>query len=287
MTLHVHETVSDLRAALLPLRLANKTVGLVPTMGALHRGHASLVDAAAAKTDVVVASIFVNPTQFAPGEDLDRYPRTFDADCRILEAHGCQHVFFPSPAAMYPAGFGTSITLRGLTDVLCGASRPTHFAGVLTVVLKLLNIALPDVAFFGRKDFQQALVIRRMVADLNVPVRIETCPIVREPDGLALSSRNRYLGDDERRQALALREAVLSMDTAFRAGLHDAKALLALGDAALGRHPLVRKDYLDLRDPSTLEAREGDAHEGDLVAVAAHLGQTRLIDNGLLGHEEQ
>ncbi len=282
--LEVVTTVAALRKAVAAHRRAGRTVGFVPTMGALHEGHASLVRLAKGGTDVVVASIFVNPLQFGPNEDLARYPRTPEADQRLLAANGCRLLFLPGVEDMYPDGFATRVELGGLTEVLCGKSRPGHFSGVLTVVLKLLNQVAPEIAYFGRKDFQQALVIRRMARDLDLPVKIEVCPIVREEDGLALSSRNRYLEAAERAQAPALRKAILAMDRAFRGGERDVAALLALGHATLARAPLFRLDYLELRDPETLVLRT-KAEAGDLVAAAAWIGRARLIDNGLLGRE--
>lgn len=285
MRLVVANTVSELRDRLLPVRRAGRSIGFVPTMGALHEGHASLIRIARLACDVVVSSIFVNPLQFGPTEDLARYPRTLENDMRLLARDGCDILFAPEASEMYPEGFRTHVDMRGLVDVLCGRSRPTHFGGVLTVVLKLLNQVGPDVAFFGRKDFQQALVIRRMVRDLDVPVRIEVCPIVREPDGLAMSSRNRYLTPEERAEAPVLRQAVLSMERAFRGGERDASRLVARGLDLIGAHPAFRLDYLEIRDPDTLADRR-EARDGDLVAVAAYLGKARLIDNGLLGQEE-
>lgn len=275
-----------LTARLARLRRTGASIGLVPTMGALHEGHASLVRAAREASDVVVATIFVNPLQFGAGEDLDAYPRTMDADRALLEDIGCDLLFAPRVESLYPDGFVTRVVQTGITEVLCGASRPGHFDGVLTVVMKLLMLTLPTRAYFGRKDFQQALAIRRMVRDLDVPVEIVTCPIVREADGLAMSSRNRYLGPEERHQALALRRAILAMDAAWRGGEHEVARLLAVGMSELDATAGVRTDYLELRDPDDLSAREQTTRAGDLVAVAAQVGPARLIDNGLLGQEQ-
>jgi pantoate--beta-alanine ligase len=234
---------------------------------------------------VTVVSIFVNPLQFGPGEDLERYPKTPEADLRYLDELGADLLFLPAASDIYPPGFSTRVEMTDLTGVLCGASRPGHFSGVLTVVLKLLNMVAPACAFFGRKDYQQALVIRRMCRDLDLPVEIVTCPIVREPDGLALSSRNRYLNPEDRVQALALRAAVLAMDRRFGQGCRDLAGLLAAGRSELAARDRVRPDYLEIRDPQSLAPRAGEARHGDLVAVAAWLGETRLIDNGLFGEE--
>ena len=285
MSIAVCRTRRELGEALGTRRAAGGRVGFVPTMGALHAGHGALVIACREATDVTVASIFVNPLQFGPGEDLERYPKTPEADLAYLDQLGTDVLFLPAAADMYPQGFGTRVEMSGLTDVLCGASRPGHFSGVLTVVLKLLNLVAPDLAFFGRKDYQQALVIRHMCRDLDLPVRIVTCPTVREVDGLALSSRNRHLDPEDRRQALALRAAVLAMDRRFAERRDDVTGLLAAGRAELAARDRVQVDYLEIRDPQTLAPRTGKARAGDLIAVAASLGATRLIDNGLFGEE--
>lgn len=282
--LGITSTVSELRTWIAAERNRGRTIGFVPTMGALHDGHLSLIHAALASCDVAVASIFVNPMQFGPSEDLSRYPRTPDTDIRLLTSAGCHYLFMPDVSEMYPEGFRTRIEMSDLLLVLCGRTRPTHFQGVLTIVLKLLNQVRPDAAFFGRKDYQQALVIRRMVKDLDVPVRIETCPIIREADGLALSSRNRYLTPEERADAPGLRRAILAADRAFRDGTRDVARLVAAGLQALAAHPRFRPDYFEIRDPETLAERT-EARAGDLVAAAAFIGRARLIDNGLLGQE--
>ena len=284
--LRVVRSVTALRRALEDERLSGQRIGFVPTMGALHAGHASLVQHATQVSDVVVSSIFVNPLQFGPKEDLAHYPRTPEADMALLEAAGCRVLFLPEVSEVYPQGFCTTVHLPGLSEVLCGRSRPGHFSGVLTVVLKLLNMVQPDVACFGRKDFQQALLIARMVRDFNLPVQVEVCPTLREADGLAMSSRNRYLSAEERVAAPALRAAVLAMDAAFRAGERAAASLLALGRARIATVPRFALDYLELRNPQDLSERDGAVKQGDLVAVAAQLGSARLIDNGLLGTEE-
>ena len=250
-------------------------------MGALHQGHLSLVRAARAKCDFVVVSIFVNPTQFGPQEDLSKYPRTLERDCALLEREGVELVFVPEVEEMYPAGAVTWVTVEGLSERLCGRSRPGHFRGVTTVVAKLFHIVQPDTAFFGQKDAAQAAIIRRMVRDLAMPVEIVVCPIVREADGLALSSRNVYLTAEQRTQALGLSRALGEVEAAFRGGERDAAKLAALGRAVVAAEPGVRLDYFEIVDADDLEP-VGEA-AGALVAVAAWVGTTRLIDNVVLG----
>ncbi len=282
-TIPIIRTVAELRAVLAERRRAGERIGFVPTMGALHAGHGSLVTAARREHQCVVASIFVNPLQFGPNEDLASYPRTPERDLALLAEHGCALLFMPEVAEMYSAGSVTRLHQTGLTDVLCGRSRPGHFDGVLTVVLKLLLQVQPDTAFFGRKDFQQALVIRRMVRDLDVPVSIATCPIHREADGLAMSSRNRYLSAEERAVAPELFAALRGVNDGFLRGERRAATLVELGRVALARGSRWGIDYLEVCDPETLEERGAEARAGDLVAVAAKLGPARLIDNLLLG----
>ena len=277
----VLKTIAETRSACARIRAENKTLGLVPTMGALHQGHLSLVQAAQAACDVVVVSIFVNPTQFGPREDFASYPRDFEQDCRTLEGAGVDLVFAPSVEEMYPAGASTFVEVAGLSDRLDGASRPGHFRGVATVVAKLLNIFAPEHAFFGQKDAAQVAVLRKMVRDLLFAVRLEVCPIVREADGLAMSSRNRNLSDEQRRQALVLSRALLAVQRQFQAGEHDSGKLLAEALRILGEEPSVELDYLRAVDPLTLEDVT-DVRQGALVAVAGRVGATRLIDNLLL-----
>jgi pantoate--beta-alanine ligase len=250
-------------------------------MGALHEGHLALVRAALAKCDVVAVSIFVNPTQFGPNEDFSKYPRNLERDCELLESEGVQFVFAPSIKQMYPLENMTWIEVKGLSERLCGKSRPGHFRGVATVVAKLFHIIEPDVAFFGQKDAAQVAVIRRMVRDLNLPVTIEVCPIVREPDGLALSSRNAYLSSEERKSALSLYRSLMRVKQRFEAGERDSAKLISAARQEFSREPGVKLDYFEIVDPDTLEARP-TIREQVLVAVAATLGTTRLIDNILL-----
>ncbi len=279
-------SIAEARSALADLRAAGaaarpRSVGFVPTMGALHEGHRSLARAARQQCDVVAASIFVNPTQFAPNEDFSRYPRTLEADCRMLEAEGIDLVFTPSAKAMYPPGATTLVEVAGIGDRLDGASRPGHFRGVATVVAKLFHIVQPEFAFFGQKDAAQLAVLRQMVRDLNMPVEVVACPIVREPDGLAMSSRNRYLSPDERRQALAISRGLRTASKMTQDGERGAEVLLRAVRERLREEPALREDYVALVDADTLLPLE-DARRGGLLAVAAYVGSTRLIDNVLL-----
>ncbi len=260
-----------------------RSVGLVPTMGALHAGHASLVSAARRQNKELAVSIFVNPTQFGPGEDLARYPRTWDADVAMLEHEGVDLLFAPEPAEMYPEGFSTVIDVGPIAGRLDGASRAGHFAGVATVVAKLFQIVQPDRAYFGQKDAAQVAVLRKLVLDLAIPVDVVVCPTIRETDGLALSSRNRYLSAGERPQALVLVRALHSAELMASLGVSEAEALLAAARLVLAQEEAIRIDYLALVDGDTLEPVDTllpDRHT--LLAVAAWIGTTRLIDNTLL-----
>lgn len=274
-------TVRELRAALDVERHAGRLIGLVPTMGALHAGHLSLIERAHEQCDFVVVSVFVNPSQFDRSADLERYPRQEDVDSELAAQAGADLVFAPSVEEVYPDGFATQVQVLGITDRLEGAMRgPEHFRGVATVVTKLLCMTLPDVAFFGQKDAQQVLVIRRLVVDLNLPVRVEVCPTVREADGLALSSRNAQLSPAERHRALALHAGLAAAAELASAGERSADALLGAARGAM-RDYEVQAEYLVLVDPSSLEPLEridGPA----LLAVAAHVGSVRLIDNVIL-----
>jgi len=272
----------ELRALLASERAAGRTIGLVPTMGFLHDGHLSLLRAARADCDVVVMSLFVNPTQFGPGEDLERYPRDEERDAELAAEQGVDLIYAPAVEEVYPTGFSTEVGVRGLSEVLCGDPErrgPDHFRGVTTVVAKLLNTVGPDVAYFGQKDAQQVAVIRRMVRDLDFPVRIEALPTVREPDGLAMSSRNSYLDAEERRRATALSRALCRAEqTARVSSLAD--GLKAARDelAAAGIEP----EYLEARDPESLEEVRQLDERPVLIAVAARVGGARLIDNFVL-----
>jgi pantoate--beta-alanine ligase len=271
-------TVAELRAWSREAHRSGKQVGLVPTMGALHEGHLSLVRAAKASCGAVAASIFVNPTQFGPNEDFALYPRTFEADCAMLEAGGVDVVFAPTPEEIYPAGTATFVEVAGLSDRLDGQSRPGHFRGVATVVAKLFIAAEPDRAFFGQKDAAQVAVLRRMVADLCLPIELVVCPIVREPDGLAMSSRNRYLNAEERRQALVLSRALAAVRHLAHGGERQAAALIEAARQVLSTEPEVRVDYIAAVDWATLEP-VSQLVSGSLFAIAVYVGSTRLIDN--------
>jgi pantoate--beta-alanine ligase len=260
---------------------ARGTIGLVPTMGALHEGHLSLVREAREICDTVVVSIFVNPAQFGPHEDFESYPRALQSDIDQLAREGVVFVFAPSLEEMYPDGVSTFVEASGIGDRLDGKSRPGHFRGVATVVAKLFHIVLPDVAFFGQKDAAQVAVLRAMVRDLNFPLKLMICATVRQPDGLALSSRNRYLTDAQRGQALVLYRALLAAQTEAVGGTHDVAELRGVMQRELEREPGVRIDYAEVVDPDTLLPVE-EIRRGALLAVAAWVGKTRLIDNLLL-----
>jgi pantoate--beta-alanine ligase len=283
--LKIVSSIDEMRAASRVVRREGKGLALVPTMGALHEGHLSLVRAARAATDVVAASIFVNPTQFGPNEDLAKYPRSFERDCEMLEREGAEFVFAPSVEEMYPAGGVTWVTVEELSGKLDGRSRPGHFRGVTTVVAKLFHIVEPDTAFFGQKDAAQVAIIRRMVRDLNLPVEIVVCPIVREADGLAMSSRNAYLSREDRKRALVLHRSLERVKQLVESGERDAARLVATGREEFAPEDSVRLDYFEVVDPDTLDP-VADASRGALVAVAAYVGATRLIDNVLLGPQK-
>ena len=274
----IARTIDDLRQAITAARRGGRRIGVVPTMGALHEGHLSLVAAAEKECDFVVVTIFVNPTQFGPNEDFSRYPRTWESDLQLLGAHQVDVIFAPETKAMYPDGVATSVKVEGVALPWEGACRPGHFDGVATIVLKLFNLVQPDVAYFGRKDLQQSLVIRQMVRDLDVPVEVSVCPTVRESDGLALSSRNRYLSREERLAARALSRALRRGAELVQQGTRNASRVLAVMHDDIAQSPLVRLEYLAIVDPRTMS----EVAELDTLAyaiVAARVGNTRLIDN--------
>lgn len=273
----IAHTVEETRRAVDDARRQGQTVGLVPTMGALHEGHASLIEAARAACGFVVVSIFVNPTQFGPNEDFEKYPRTLEADAVLCESKGADLIFAPSAEAMYPRPQLAWVDVSELTDSLCGASRPGHFRGVTTVCTKLFGIVRPDIAFFGQKDAQQALVICRMVQDLNLPLEIRVCPIVRASDGLALSSRNKYLTGEQRQQALCLYKALNLCRQKVIAGVRLASELIAEMQAVIEAHGGII-DYIAIVDTETLKPLEV-IDRGALVALAVYVGPVRLIDN--------
>jgi len=266
------------------LKQTGKRIAFVPTMGFLHEGHASLLREGRRRGDLLVLSIFVNPIQFGPNEDLERYPRNLDGDCAIARECGADIVFTPTAAEMYPPGFQTAIRVHELALPLCGASRPGHFDGVATVVAKLFNIVQPDVALFGKKDFQQLAVIRRMTMDLSMPIEVIGMPIVREADGLAMSSRNAYLSTMERQSALCLSQAIRQVRKQYQAGERQVEVLQATALRVIRSEPAAKIDYLEFRNTDTLEA-DTSADDSTLMAMAVKIGTTRLIDNTLLGEE--
>jgi pantoate--beta-alanine ligase len=287
--MQILKTIAETRTALHDLRRkagSEAQLGLVPTMGAIHAGHLSLVHAARRQAEIVAASLFVNPMQFGPNEDLARYPRPFEEDCSLLREAGVDLLFTPDRAEMYPQDVATIVDVPGIGNRLDGASRPGHFRGVATVVSKLLHIIQPDLAFFGQKDAAQLAVIRAMVRDLNLPVRIVGCPIVREPDGLALSSRNVYLSATERHDALALSDSLRLAARRIEDGETDSSLIRDILIDRLGASPRVRLDYAAIVDPNTLLPISNVAH-GALIAIAARVGHTRLIDNLLVEPLEQ
>lgn len=275
------ETIDEVRKAVALARRDGCEVGLVPTMGALHEGHLSLVRRARGDGGLVVVSVFVNPTQFGPGEDYDRYPRDLDRDAALAADAGADLLFAPSVETIYPPGFGTFVTVEGLDAILEGAARPGHFRGVATVVAKLFAIVLPDRAYFGQKDFQQLRLVEQMTRDLNLPVTIVPMPIVREPDGLAMSSRNVYLSPEERRQATVLRRALKEAEAAVAAGVRDPKALAEQAAVTIRSAPLATLDYAVVVDAQTLAPLK-QLDRPAVMLLAAHFGATRLIDNTIL-----
>jgi len=274
-------SLGEMQSRCLAERRAGRTIAFVPTMGFLHEGHASLLHEGRRRGDLLALSIFVNPTQFSANEDLDRYPRDLERDLAIAREAGVDLVWTPTPQQVYPQGYATYVNVEGLTDVLCGASRPGHFRGVTTVVCKLFNVVQPNIALFGEKDFQQLAVIHRMTQDLNLPVEVVGMPIVREADGLAMSSRNVYLSPDERRQALTLAQALATARTLTADGERDSAAILAAARRLFENCPDARIDYLQICHRATL--REQPMIDADSVfLLAVFVGKTRLIDNGLL-----
>lgn len=272
------ETIKEVREQVKAWRKEGLTVGLVPTMGYLHEGHKSLIDRAVAENDRVVVSVFVNPMQFGAGEDLESYPRDMERDAALCEKAGASLLFHPEPSEMYPEDFSSFVDMSTLTGGLCGKTRPIHFRGVCTVVSKLFNIVLPDKAYFGQKDAQQLAVIRHMVNDLSYGIEIVGCPIIREEDGLAKSSRNTYLNEDERKAALILSQSLAEGKKALEAGEKDAKKLQSIIIEKIKTEPMAKIDYVEVVDWNTLEPV--DTVDGPvLVAMAVYIGKTRLIDN--------
>ena len=274
-------TIKDVRERVNAWKREGLTVGFVPTMGYLHKGHKSLMEAARANNDRVVVSVFVNPMQFGPNEDLESYPRDFEKDSALCESVGVDLIFHPEPEEMYADGFCSYVDMNGLTTELCGKSRPIHFRGVQTVVLKLFNIVKPDTAYFGQKDAQQLAVIRRMVKDLNVDTEIVGCPIVREADGLAKSSRNTYLNPDERKAALILSRSLKLGRELIENGETDSKAVIKAITDSINTEPLAKIDYVDVVDFDTITPVD-KIGKSVLVAIAVYIGKTRLIDNFII-----
>ncbi len=274
-------TVKDIREQVNKWKKEGLTIGFVPTMGYLHEGHRSLIEAARANNDKVVVSIFVNPMQFAPTEDLESYPRDLEKDAKLCEEVGVDLLFHPEPSEMYTDGFCSYVDMNGLTTELCGRTRPTHFRGVQTVVLKLFNIVKPDRAYFGQKDAQQLAVIKRMVADLNVDVEVIGCPIIREADGLAKSSRNTYLSSEERKAALILSKSLKLGYELIKNGETDSKAVIKAISDSISTEPLAKIDYVDVVDFGTITPVD-KIGKSVLVAIAVYIGKTRLIDNFII-----
>jgi pantoate--beta-alanine ligase len=277
-------TIAEMKAAVRGERNAGRTIGFVPTMGALHEGHLSLVRASRSRADATVVSIFVNPKQFGPQEDFGRYPRDPAGDAALLEGEGTDFLFTPPAEEMYPSGFRTAVEVEGLQDKLCGRTRPGHFRGVCTIVLKLFQIVRPDVAFFGQKDAQQALILKKMSRDLDLDVVLDIRPIVRESDGLAMSSRNKYLSAAERTAALVLSRGLAETAVAIRGGERRSAVLIEHLTETIRREQAARIDYIEIVDAETLEPAP-DAGEGRLVALAAQFGRTRLIDNMIVSRK--
>ena len=274
-------TIAEMKAACRQVTRTGKTLGFVATMGALHEGHLSLVRASKSRCDVTAVSIFVNPLQFGPAEDLDKYPRSLERDAALLEQLGADFLFMPGVEEMYPQGAQTYVLVEDLSNRLDGASRPGHFRGVATVVAKLFEIVRPDFAFFGQKDAAQVAVLRKLANDLDMDVEIVVCPIVRERDGLAMSSRNAYLTSEQRQQALVLHRSLLRVQTAVEQGERDSVKLIEIGKQVIAEESGARLDYFAIVDPDTLDP-VADVSRGALVAVAAYVGATRLIDNVLV-----
>lgn len=274
-------TVKDIREQVNKWKKEGLTIGFVPTMGYLHEGHRSLIEAARANNNKVVVSIFVNPMQFAPTEDLESYPRDLEKDAKLCEEVGVDLLFHPEPSEMYTDGFCSYVDMNGLTTELCGRTRPTHFRGVQTVVLKLFNIVKPDRAYFGQKDAQQLAVIKRMVTDLNVDVEVIGCPIIREADGLAKSSRNTYLSSEERKAALILSKSLKLGYELIKNGETDSKAVIKAISDSISTEPLAKIDYVDVVDFGTITPVD-KIGKSVLVAIAVYIGKTRLIDNFII-----
>lgn len=281
MGLKLFRSPTKMQKFCLELRERGKRIGFVPTMGYFHEGHLSLMRKARLENDIVVVSIFVNPIQFGPREDFERYPRDFRRDCKLAEQVGVDVIFYPSINAIYPQGYATFVEVERLTDVLCGRSRPGHFRGVTTICTKLFNIVLPHTAYFGQKDAQQAIIIKRMVKDLNMPLKIKILPIIREKDGLAMSSRNVYLNEEERKQALVLNKSLTYAKKMFKQGIKDAKKIKDKVRKMIAEKPLACIDYVEIVDLEELKPVK-EIKKPSLLALACWFGKARLIDNIIL-----
>jgi pantoate--beta-alanine ligase len=282
----VVKNIKEMQSISESLRKTGKSIGFVPTMGYLHDGHMSLVERARKENDIVVMSIFVNPVQFAPGEDFERYPRDIERDKKIAREKGVDYLFVPEVSEMYPEGYSTYVEVEGITETLCGAKRPGHFRGVATVVTKLFNIIRPHRAYFGKKDFQQLKVIERLVKDLNFDIEIVGCPIVREKDGLAMSSRNVYLSPEERESALSLYRALKLAKELIEKGEKNPEVIKSKMEEFILSHPHVKAiDYIEIVDSETLKP-VNEVKEGTLIALAVFVGNARLIDNWVVGEEK-
>ena len=284
--IHIIDDIKEMRLFSDRIREEGKKIGFVPTMGAVHEGHLSLVGHARKHSDYVIVSIFVNPVQFGPNENYKKYPRDIDEDTRKLESAGADLIFAPGTEDMYPERFVTFVEVGRLTEILCGKSRPTHFRGVTTVVCKLLNIINPHLAVFGQKDAQQLAVIRKMVRDLNIPVEIDACPIIREHDGLAMSSRNSFLTDVERRHANILYESLRMAEKLVSSGVTESDKIIRQVKNVLTESELIKTEYVEIVDPEEITPVE-DIRDGALLALAAWFGETRLIDNIILRAKEE
>ncbi len=272
------KSISEMKEIVKDLKIEGLSIGFVPTMGYLHEGHISLMECSKRENDITIVSVFVNPIQFGKNEDFDKYPRDIERDLKICKEVGVNYLFNPSQKEMYPSGYSTFVVVEGLTERLCGAFREGHFKGVTTVVNKLFNIVKPDRAYFGKKDYQQLKVIERMVKDLNMDIEIIGCPIVREADGLALSSRNKYLSPEERKSALSISKALFEAKKKFEAGETDPYKLIKLIKNIINSYPYTRIQYVEIVDSETLEPKT-KVEKGDIIAVAVFVGNTRLIDN--------
>ncbi|MCF6150578.1 MAG: pantoate--beta-alanine ligase [Candidatus Kuenenia sp.] len=279
--MQIIDSINGIRQKIETFKKNNFQIGFIPTMGALHDGHLSLIREARKENDTIIVSIFINPLQFGENEDFNRYPRPFKNDCLLLSQENADILFCPNREEIYPVSFCTSVTLKKLEDKLCGKSRPGHFSAVATIVLKLFNILKPDIVYFGQKDFQQTVIIKKMVSDLNVDTKIKVLPIVRDKDGLALSSRNAYLGNDERKDALCLFKALTKAKHMINSGITLNREIINAMKSVINDYKSAKVDYISIVDQNNLEDTE-NAKSGDVIALAVKIGNTRLIDNYII-----